>query len=206
MRIDVGLDVSRPHHGACTYPYADIVTQHRAWEYRVGQHHRQSSSVVLGVTSAAAEQAAIGALDVLLEQVAPVFEHGRLALHAFTAAMDASMQRSPVDGALAWTDGRHLRIAFQGQMRVVLLQQEHAKRVPPPDQLQPRWFASELDPGDWLVIAVPATDAVLPLGSILRFAQQGMDASTVCRTATAQAAQADPFNHHAVVAAHVLPA
>lgn len=206
MKVDLGLDIVRPHSGSCAYLQGEIVIVRRSWEQRLAQRHRQEMSALLALCTSDHEPAAVGLLEALLEQAGPLLERGCQALEACDAAMDAWSQRSPVEGAIAWTDGHALRIAFKGQMRVVLMQQGHAKRVLPVDGPKACWFETLLDPGDWLIVAPPCTDAALPLGSILRHAAQCNDAAEVCRTATAQAARVDQLNHHAVLAARIVPA
>lgn len=206
MKLDIGIDLARPHPGACVYPCAEVVNQRREWTCRQSQQQRHLTSVALAMATSSTEAKAKYVLDHLIEHVAPQMEFGNQALSAFTSDMTITAMGTIADAAVAWTDGRQVRLVFCGKQRTVLLCQGHAKRLPPPEEHHPRWFEVLMEPGDWFIMAVPATDTALPLGSILQMANQGMDAMAVCRAATAQAAQADPFNHHAVLAMHRLPA
>ncbi len=206
MKLDIGIDLVRPHPGACIYPRVDVVNLRREWNCRQDPQQRHLTSVALVMAMSSSEALAADVLLRLVECVAPQMEFGNQALEAFTTNVAGRATGPVADAAIAWTDGRRVHLVFCGQQRVVLMCQGHAKRLPPPDEHHPRWFEVPLEPGDWFIMAEPATDKALPLGSILQLAHQGMDAMAVCRTATAQAAQADPFNHHAVLAMHLLPA
>jgi len=188
MRLDIGIELARPHPGACVYPCAEVLEQRREWTYRTAQQQRHATSGTLVMTTSASELRSAGLLERLAEQVAPQMEFGRQALEAFTAAVEEPHPGPAADAAVAWTDGRQVHLAFSGHQRVVMMCQGHAKRLPSHEDQQPRWFALGMEPGDWFIMAVPATDAALPLGSILRLAHQGLDATSVCRAATAQAA------------------
>jgi len=205
MRLDIGINLVRPHPGACTYPCAEVLEQRREWTYRTARHQRYATSATLVMTASTSEQRSALLRERLAKQVAPQMEFGRQILAAFAEAIAVPHPGPAADAAVAWTDGRQIHLAFCGPQRVVMMSQGHTKRLPPNEDKKPRWFPLPMEPGDWFIMDVPATDAALPLGSILRRTPQGLDAMSVCCTATAQVAQADPFNHHVVLAAHLLP-
>ncbi|MEK7415549.1 MAG: hypothetical protein AAB263_19770 [Planctomycetota bacterium] len=206
MKMDIGINLARPHPGACMYLSADVLNLRREWTYRLAEHQRHATSAALVMATSSSETVANNLLERLIDRVVPQMEFGRHAVEAFTDELTPYTATKTANAAVAWTNGHRLHLIFCGHMRVVLMCQGHARHLPPPDDLHPHWFEMAIEAGDWFIMAVPATDAALPLGSILKLTQQGLHATDVCRTAATLAMQADPLNHHAVLAMHRLPA
>ncbi len=203
MRLDLGIATVRPLPGACLFLAGDVLVLRREWASRTAGHITRRAAAVLALTSVAAEGRADEALRRIVEDTAPQLEHGRHAMTALVETLDTPTGLEPVDGALAWTDGTRVRVAFRGHFRCVLLRGGKAERLPPHEDRTPGWAEVPMAADDWFILAPPATDAALPLGAILALAKQGMDASGVCREAANQAGAADPLNHHAVLALRI---
>ena len=198
MELDLGLSVARPYPGACNYPHGDILVMHRESTARVLKQNRNHASAVMALTTSASDERAQDVLAYLFDRVAPQMEFGRHALAEFTDALGSSGPQ--VDAAMAWTDGLCIRLAFCGSHRFVLWRGGRAQRIPPPEDRTAHWSEVPVAEKDWFIMADPATDSALPLGSILSLAQPGQTADNVCKMATFQAATADALNHHAVLA------
>lgn len=203
MRLDLGIASVRPLPGACLFLAGDVLVLRREWASRTAGHITRRAAAVLALTSCAAEDRADEMLHRIVDAVAPQMEFGRHAMTALAEALDTPANPEPVDGALAWTDGTRVRVAFRGHFRCVLLRAGRAERLPPHEDRSPGWAEVAMAADDWFILAPPATDAALPLGSILALAKDDQDATNVCRTAATQAGAADPLNHHAVLALRI---
>jgi hypothetical protein len=96
-----------------------------------------------------------------------------------------------------------IRITFCGKYRVVSIHEGIAQRVQAttPDALGSIDLPAR--PGDWLILAAPATDAALQLGRIAVLTQTSDNPNQVCRIAASEAAAIDPLSHHAVAAIRI---
>lgn len=207
LNLNIGIDIARPHPGACSYMHADVYVLHRELTSRLTGNKTNKTAAALIMTSSSSDARAAEALTRINELIAPQMEFGRHALEIFThelSEMETTLM--PMDAAIAWTDGTRVRVACRGHHRIVLLRNSQAEMIPPPEGRAFGWSDVEISVGDWFIMAAPSTDAAMPLGSILALAQKGLDANKVCKTATSEASRGDPLNHHAVLAIHIVQA
>jgi len=206
-RLLIGLHEERPCPGAVAYQAIAALTTTSSYRNpRLDQganHIRVKRSVSLALTEAMRQEDADAAHLRLLESVAPLLGMGQTGL---PLAVDLMRQGSIREGhqVLAWSDGHHAQLLFQGDHRIIYIHGDQASLIRPstPDGIG--HCGMQLHHGDVLVMVAHATQAQLPLGTVAGLARSAESMQVLCQQATQQAAAGDPLSHHAALALTVL--
>jgi hypothetical protein len=203
MPLDIGIEIVRPYAEALVFQHGEIALLSRFSSRRRQGGLKQHRAVAVALTGATTQASAATLLERVMDEIAPRMEFDSATSALAKAIGDQPAQAAPLEAAIAWCDGTLIRITFAGHYRMVSIHEGVAQRVqsPTPDPVGSIDLPAQ--PGDWLILAAPATDAVLPLGQIAALTLTHAHPNQACRIAAGEAAAVDPLSHHAVAAIRI---